>query len=144
MLRKCRDAIEKTLRKRGFTSPGSRRMVANQFLLVLAALAAGVLALPLTLWPISFALGTALACVNLWWMARSVHQSLERRFSMALALAYFGGFLFRFAGTGVVLYLLFARPLLPLPPFLAGLFSVVAWLMVTAFSRTAGNSCKET
>lgn len=115
----------------------------NQLLLTIAALCIGVLAFPLTLWPVSFALGAVLASINLWWMAKSVRWSVSQRFSPALALVYFGGFLLRFTGTGVLLYILLVRLSLPLVPLVAGLSSVVACLMITAFSRTAGNSCKE-
>lgn len=143
MLQKSRHAIEKILRNRGFTSPNSRRIMANQLLLTIAALGVGILAFPVTLWPVSFALGAVLATVNFWWMAKSVRWSVSQRFSPALALVYFGGFLLRFTGTGVLLYILLVQLSLPLVPHVAGLSSVVLCLMITAFSRTAGNSCKE-
>lgn len=143
MLHKSRHAIEKILRNRGFAPPESRRIMANQILLTLVALAAGALAWPLTLWPASFALGTALASANLWWMAKSIRWSLSQRFSPALALAYFGGFLFRYAGTGALIYLLLVTLSLPIVPLVAGLSSVVVCLTIIGLSRTAGNSCKE-
>lgn len=144
MLRKSRHAIEKILRNRGFTSPDSRRIMANQLMLAIAALGIGVLAFPLSIWPFGFALGALLATANLWWMAKSVTWSVSQRFSPVLVLMYFGGFLLRFAGTGVLLYILLVRCSFPLIPLVAGLSSLVVCLMITAFSRNAGNSCKET
>lgn len=143
MLRKGRHAIEKILRTRGFTSPESRRIMANQIVLALAALAIGVLTSRLTLWPLAFAVGAVLATTNLWQIAKSAHWSVAQRFTPVLALAYFGGFLLRFAGIGIAAYAVLVWLKFPLVPFLAGLFSVVGHLSLMGISRIAGNSCKE-
>lgn len=112
-------------------------------MLTIAALGVGVLAFPFSIWPFAFSLGALLATANLWWMAKSVTWSVSQRFSPTLVLVYFGGFLLRFTGTGVLLYILLIRCSLPLVPLIAGLSSVVLCLMMTAFFRNAGNSCKE-
>ena len=143
MLGKSRNAVEKQLRSKGFTSPESRRIMADQILLTALACGIGLLALPLTDWLLAFALGTVLATVNLWQIARFAHWSVKRQFSGRLALIGFGTFLFRFAGTGFVLYLLLVRARMPLLPLVAGLSSLVIWLSVMRFSRGAGHSCKE-
>lgn len=140
---KLRHALEKLLRNRGFTSPDSRRIIANQLLLTAASLAVGAGAAWFSLWPLAFGIGAALASANLWWIARGAQWCVAQQFSPALALVYFGSFLLRFAGTGLALYLLLAWLQFPLVPLLAGLFSVVVYLSVMGFSRIAGNSCKE-
>lgn len=143
MLRKIRDAIEKQLRKRGFTSPESRRILVDQIVLTAVACGVGLIALPLTDWLLAFGIGALLATINLWQIARFAHWSVTRQFSGKLALIGFGAFLFRFAGTGFVLYLLLVRADMPLIPVVAGLSSLVFWLSVMRFSRDAGHSCKE-
>lgn len=143
MLQKSRDTVERYLRNRGFTSPDSRRIVADQVLLTAAACIAGVLALPLTAWGLAFGLGTLLATINLWQIARFAHWSVTRQFSGRLALIGFMAFLFRFAGTGFVLYLLMVQARMPVIPLVAGLSSLVVWLSVMRFSRPSGHSCKE-
>ncbi len=140
MLRRCRHLIEKQLRNRGFTSPESRRILTDQIVLTLAACGFGILALPLTEWPLAFGLGALLATVNLWQIARFAHWSVTRRFSGKLALIGFCAFLFRFAGMGVVLYLLLVRVALPVVPLVAGLSSLVVWLSVLRLGRGAGQS----
>lgn len=141
MLRKIRDAIEKQLRSKGFTSPDSRRIMVDQILLTAAACGAGILAFPVTDWLLAFGLGALLATINLWQIARFAHWSITRQFSGKLALIGFGAFLFRFAGTGFVLYLLLVRAAMPPIPLVAGLSSLVVWLSVMRFSRSAGHSC---
>ncbi|SBV97502.1 putative ATP synthase I chain [uncultured delta proteobacterium] len=143
MLQKSRDTVERYLRNRGFTSPDSRRIVADQVLLTAAACIAGVLVLPLTAWGLAFGLGTLLATINLWQIARFAHWSVTRRFTGRLAVIGFCAFLFRFAGTGFVLYLLLIPARMPVIPLVAGLSSLVVWLSVMRFSRPAGHSCKE-
>ncbi|CAK7068785.1 MAG: hypothetical protein DELT_01780 [Desulfovibrio sp.] len=143
MLRKSRNALEKILRNRGFTSPDSRRIMANQLLVTFTALTIGVLAIPFSLWPLAFGLGAALATLNLWRLVKSVHWSVSQHFSPAIAVVYFGGFLLRFAGTGALLYLFLVPLALPLVPLLVGLSSVMVVLISMNVSRSAGNSCKE-
>lgn len=141
MLRKIRDGIEKQLRSKGFTSPDSRRIIAAQILLTAAACGVGVLAFPVTDWFLAFGLGALLATINLWQIARFAHWSVTRQFSGKLALIGFGAFLFRFSGTGFVLYFLLIRAAMPPIPLVTGLFSLVIWLSVMRFSRAAGHSC---
>lgn len=143
MLKKSRNAIEKRLRSKGFTSPESRRIMTDQILITAAACGFGLLAFPFTNWLLAFGFGTLLATVNLWQIARFAHWSVARRFSGKLALISFGAFLFRFAGMGFVLYLLLIRAAFPIIPVVAGLSSLVIWLSVMRFSRNAGHSCKE-
>ena len=140
MVRKSRHGIEKYLRAKGFTSPESRRIIADQILLTAAACALGLIAFPLTAWPLAFGLGTLIATVNLWQIARFAHWSVGRKFSGTLAFIGFGAYLFRFAGTGVILYLLLVRAAMPLLPLVAGLSSLVVWLSVMRFTRDAGHS----
>ena len=143
MLQKSRTTIERYLRNRGFTSPESRRIMVDQILLTAAACLMGAAALPLTDWPLAFGLGALLATINLWQIARFAHWSVTRQFSGKLACIGFAAFLFRFAGTGLVLYLLLIRAHMPVIPLVAGLSSLVVWLSVMRFSRGAGHSCKE-
>lgn len=140
MLEKIRLVVEKPLRNRGFTSPESRRIIANQILLTGASLLAGAAFFPLTAWPLAFGLGAAIAAVNLALLARSVHWSLARSFSPGLAMLCFGSFLVRFAGTGLAVYLLAVCAQMPLAPLIAGLSSVVVCLSIMGFSRIAGHS----
>ncbi|MCC8193643.1 MAG: ATP synthase subunit I [Deltaproteobacteria bacterium] len=114
--------------------------MAIQGMVTLAAWVAGIAALPLTDWGLAFALGTLLATINLWHIARFAHWSVTRRFTGKLAALAFFAFLFRFAGTGLVLYLLLIRASMPVIPLVAGLSSLVFWLSVARFSRYAGHS----
>ncbi|MDR3073932.1 MAG: ATP synthase subunit I [Deltaproteobacteria bacterium] len=143
MLRKSRTVIEKLLRDRGFTSPESRRIIASQILLAGASLLLGLLTFRATLWPLAFGIGACLAAVNLWWTARGAHWSVGHQFSAGLAVVYFGAFLLRFAGIGLAVYCLLVWARFPFIPLLAGLFSHLVCLLITGFSRNAGNSCKE-
>ena len=117
--------------------------MANQILLTMAALAVGVVTIRLTVWPFSFAVGTLLATVNLWWVARGAMWSVRQQFSAALVVVYFGAFLLRFAGTGGIVHLFLVPLRYPVIPLLAGLSSVVVCLSIMGISRSAGNSCKE-
>ena len=117
--------------------------MAGQILLTAGACLAGAAALPLTDWLFAFGLGALLATVNLWQIARFAHWSVTRQFSGKLAAIGFGAFLFRFVGTGFILYLLMVRAHMPVIPLVAGLSSLVVWLSVMRFSRSAGHSCKE-
>ncbi len=140
MLRKSRDAVEKLLRNRGFTSPESRRNMADQILLTAASCILGVLAIPMTDGHLAFGLGTLIATVDLWQISRCAHCSVGKKFSGRLALIGFGAYLFRFAGTGVVLYLLLVKAAMPLIPLVAGLSSLVVWLSFMRFAHNAGQS----
>lgn len=140
MLRKSHYFVEKILRAKGFTSPDSRRIMATQILLTGAALVLGMLFAGVTLWPLSFAMGTVIATINFWSLAQSVHRTIRHGYTNAYALAHFTGFLLRFAGTGGMLYLLAVRAALPVLPLLAGLFSVVIWLTILALFRTVRHS----
>ena len=137
MLQKCRNAIEKYLRNKGFTSPESRRIMVDQVMLTMLACAGGILLLPLTDWGLSFAFGAMLATVNLWQIARFAHWSVKRQFTGRLAALGFFAFLFRFVGTGFILYLLMVRAAMPIIPMVAGLSSLVVWLSVMRISRNA-------
>lgn len=117
--------------------------MAGQILLTAASLVLGAALYTVTAWPLAFGLGSVMATMNLWSLARSVHRTLGHSFSGARATAYFAGFLLRFAGTGVVLYLLLVRAALPIAPVLIGLSSAIIWLTILGVSRIAGNSCKE-
>jgi len=140
MLQKCRNTVERYLRARGFTSPESRRIVTDQVLLTVVAGILGLLLSPLTNWGMAFAFGTLLATVNLWQIARFAHWSVKRQFSGKLAIISFLAFLFRFAGTGFVLYVLLIQAAMPAIPLIVGLSSLVVWLSVMHFSRNAGHS----
>ena len=141
MLQKCRNTIEKYLRNKGFTSPESRRIMTDQIMLTIAACVVGILALPLTDWLLAFALGALLATINLWQIARFAHWSVTRQFTGKLAAIGFFAFLFRFAGTGFVLYLLMVRAAMPIIPMVIGLSSLVIWLSVMRISRNTGHFC---
>lgn len=142
MMRKSRHAVEKYLRGKGFTSPESRRIIADQILVAVASLVLGILFFRLSVWPLTFGTGAAIAAMNLWLVGRSAHWSVAQNFSAKLAWRYFGVFLLRFAGTGALLCLLLLWVRLPWAPLLAGLFSGIALLMTKGvLSRFAGNSC---
>lgn len=112
----------------------------DQILLTAAACVLALPAFPLTDWPLAFGLGAVLATLNLWQIARFAHWSVGKKFSGGLALIGFGAYVFRFAGTGVVLYFLLVRAAMPVIPLVAGLSSLVFWLSVMRFTRGAGQS----
>ncbi len=143
MVQKSRNTVERYLRNRGFTSPESRRIVTNYILFTAAAWCIGVLAFPVTIWGVAFALGMLLAAINLWQIARFAQWSVTRQFTGRLACISFFAFLFRFAGMGIVLYFLLIRAQMPVIPLIAGLSSLVVWLIVTHIFRPADHSCKE-
>lgn len=117
--------------------------MAGHVLFTAAACMVGVLALPVTIWGLAFGLGALLAAINLWQIARFAQWSVTRRFTGKLALIGFLAFLFRFAGMGIVLYLLLIQAKMPVIPLVAGLSSLVVWLSVMRFARAADHSCKE-
>jgi len=138
MLQKSRNFIEKLLRNKGFTSPESRRTIVDQILLTAVSCILGLLTFPLTDWPLAFGFGALIATVNLWQIARFAHWSMGKKFSGSLALIGFGAYLFRFAGTGIILYLLLVKAAMPLIPLVAGLSSLIVWLSVMRFARKTG------
>ena len=140
MIRPTRHGIEKYLRSRGFTSPESRRIIADQVVLAIASLFLGLVLLWYSTWPLAFGLGAAIAAMNLWLVGRSAHWSIVQNFSAKLAWRYFGVFMLRFAGTGAFILVLLLWMKLPWAPLLAGLFSGILVLMGKAVSRHAGNS----
>ncbi|GHV53243.1 hypothetical protein FACS1894206_03550 [Deltaproteobacteria bacterium] len=143
MLKKSLDLIKDYLRCRGFTSPEARRIMASQILLSALSLLIGGCGIVWSLWPLAFGIGATLATINLWWIARAAHWSVRQRFGTALVVIYFGAFLLRFAGTGLVFYLLLRHAHFPPVPLIVGLFSSLACLWIMGFSRKANDSCKE-
>jgi len=141
MLQTYRNTIEKYLRNKGFTSPESRRIIADQAMLTTVVCIVGILALPLTNWMLALAFGTLLATINLWQIARFAHWSVKRQFTGRLAAISFFAFLFRFAGTGFVLYFLMVRAAMPFIPMVIGLSSLIIWLSVMRISRNTGHFC---
>ena len=143
MLRTIRLEIEKRLRNRGIVSPDMRRVLSGQLLFTVAALVAGCLLLSVSVWPLAFGLGTLIAAVNLWCLARFVVRSVGRPYSPALGFVSFCTFLARFALTGIVLYLLLVRLHIPVVPLLAGLSTVVVGLAFRGAARLTGSTFKE-
>ncbi len=143
MLKKIRLAIEKRLRAGGIASPDMRRILSGQLLFAASALVIGLALAHFSTWPLAFALGSVLAALNLWWLARSVVRAVGQPYTPALAFMHLCGFLARFACAGGALYVLIVRLNTPLIPLLAGLSTVVAALAFRGAARIAGNSLKE-
>ncbi len=136
MLRKNRLAIEKLLRARGLASPPMRRALSGQILLAEIAVAAGLICLCFSAWPLAFGLGAAAATVNVLLLALSIVRALGRPYTPAAAAAHFCFFLARFALTGGIVYVLLIWLHLPVLPLLAGLSTVAVASAFRGFRAT--------
>lgn len=134
---------EQWLFARGFTAPLVRHLLRTQVFLAGGSLTAGLLLAPLTLWPLMFGCGAAIALYNFWYIARFAQANIRQRFSSLMAMRLVGGFSFRLLATGCVLFTLIVWLRAPVVPLLAGLTSLVAGIALWGFSRLPRKPVKE-
>ncbi len=138
-------SLEKKLLKRGFSSPGARRLVAFQILVAGVSLALGLATVSLGLWPLAFGVGACLIAANLWWLARSAERALQHSFSAGLAALGAVSFLLRFAAMALALFVAIVLAGLPVIPLLAGLSSAVIGISILGpagfFRQPAKEAC---
>jgi hypothetical protein len=143
MMRRIRLNIEKRLYVRGFSSPFVRALLAVQLMVAAVGLVGGLLVSWLTLWPLLFGLGAALATFNFWHTARFAQAQIRQEFGPAAGIKLFCGFTLRLCLTGVILFLLIVRLEQPVAPLLAGLTSTVAGIALWGFSKASRKPAKE-
>ena len=135
--------VERRLYNRGFSSPQVRSLLATQMLVTAAAAIPGVTLCWLTLWPLSFAVGAAIAGFSFWNIARFAQAAIHTPYSTALALRLFIGFSARLILISVVLFALIVWLRAPLAPLLIGLGSAMAGIVVWGLSRLSRKTVKE-
>ena len=143
MLAAVRQKIERHLYARGFSSAVVRHLLCTQIMITAAALGVGVPAALVSLWPLLFGTGAAIALFSLWHIARFAAVSIHQEFSVALGIRLFSGFTLRLLLTGVVLFTLIVWLRVPVVPLLAGLTTTVAGIAVWGLSRFSRKTVKE-
>lgn len=135
--------LESLLYKRGFDSPAVRQLLAIQSLVVLCGLFLGVTLAWLTLWPLAFGIGAAIAGFSLWHIARFAQANIRSQYSPALAARLFLGLNARLTLIAIVLFALIVWLKAPVAPLLIGLSSTVAVIVVWGISRLSRKAVKE-
>ncbi len=143
MLKKARQKIEHSLYARGFSAPVVRHLLCTQLLLAAFGLGFGAVTFWLTLWPLMFGIGAAIAAYNFWHIARFGQAHIASEFSLGLGLKLFTGFTIRLVLTGVVLFMLIVWLRAPVAPLVVGLTSTVAGIAAWGLSRIARKPVKE-
>lgn len=136
-----RQKIESRLYHFGFSSAVVRHLLCTQIMISGAALIAGLVFLPLTAWPLSFASGACIAAYSLWGVARFAQANVNQRFSALMGLKLFFSFTGRFLLIGAMLFALIVLLKTPIIPLVIGLTSMVAgiaaWGIFRFFRKTA-------
>jgi hypothetical protein len=143
ILAHIRHAIERRLYNMGFALPFARHLLCTQIIISGLALAAGVILLWYSLWPLAFGAGAAITTFSLWQISRSAQAFVHRQFSAALGLRLFIGFSARLFLIGIVLFALIVWLKVPLVPLLLGLTSTVASILLWGISRVSRKTVKE-
>lgn len=138
-----RYAIERRLHALGFVSPDIRRLLATQIMVTALALAVGFMFAWLSIWPLIFGVGAAIALFSLWQLARFAQANIRRQFSAALGLQLFFGLTGRLALIGVLLFFLIVLFRAPVIPLLAGLTSTIAAIVCWGLARLSRKTVKE-
>ena len=142
-LASIRQKIETRLYHLGFSSDVVRHLLCTQLLICGAGIGVGLALFWLTLWPLSFAAGAAIATFSLWHISRFAQTNIHYQYSPALGLKLFFGFTWRFLLIGVVLSLLIVWLRAPIIPLLIGLTSTVAGIAAWGISRYSRKTAKE-
>ncbi len=127
--------METALHKRGFVSAEIRRLLGVQILIAGAGLAVGLIAWPLTLWPLYFGIGATLSVGNFWHLARFGQAHIRREFSAALGIKLYIGFLAKLLITGLTLFVLIGLLDAPVVPPLVGLLTSVLVVLIWSVAR---------
>lgn len=143
LIASLRHKVESRLYRMGFSSPIVRHLLATQILISACALAVGGAFFPLTLWPLTFGMGAAVACFSLWHIARFAQANIQRQYSPAMAISLFLGLNLRLALIAIVLFALIVWLRAPVTPLLVGLGTTVAGIVVWGISRLSRKTVKE-
>lgn len=142
-LASTRQKIESRLYHLGFSSAIVRHLLCTQMLICGVAFFIGLCLFWLTLWPLIFAAGAAIATYSLWHIARFAQANIHYQFSPKLGLKLFFGFSGRFLLIGIVLSLLIVWLKVAVVPLLIGLTSTVAGIAAWGLSRYSRKTAKE-
>lgn len=135
--------IERYLYNRGFAAPLVRQLLATQIILTGTVLAVGLPLALVTLWPLAFAVGAAIATYSFWHIARFAQGCLYQNFSAALGIRLFLGFAARLVVIGIVLFGLIVWLGAPVAPLLLGLGSTIVSIAVWGLMRSFRKTVKE-
>ena len=138
-----RHKVESRLYQWGFASPVVRHLLATQILICVCALILGAALFWLSLWPLAFGIGAAVACFSLWHIARFAQANIQRQYSPLMAVSLFLGLNLRLALTAILLFALIVWLRAPLAPLLVGLGSSMAVIVVWGISRLSRKTVKE-
>jgi len=138
-----RYAVERRLYGMGFALPFVRYLLSIQIIVSGFALAAGIVLLWYSHWPLAFGAGAAIMTYSLWQISRTAQAFVQLQYSAALALRLFFGFSLRLLLIGIVFFVLIVQLKAPLAPLLLGLTSTVASILLWGISRLSRKTVKE-
>lgn len=98
------NAVDAKLYAKGFTTPEARTMIRNQCLTAFASLAVCVVLSRFWLWPISFALGAALAAWNFYGLAKFVQNIIFVKYEKSAIINLLVRFYGRMLATGLCIF----------------------------------------
>jgi hypothetical protein len=143
VFRKILQKTENILQARGFESEAARTLLGIQILAATAAMGVGLLALPLTIWPLAFGIGAGVAACSFWQLCRITQAFILQKFTRQLWLRLFLRFNLRLVLTGGVLFLAIISLSLPLLPLLVGLAISMICVMAWGVNRAVSKPIKE-
>jgi len=143
VLTHIRRTVERRLYAMGFSLPFARYLLCIQIIISGFALAAGIVLLWYSLWPLTFGIGAAIVTFSLWQITRSAQAFVHLQYSASLALRLYISFSARLLLIGIVLFVLIAWLKVPLAPLLLGLTSTVASILLWGISKNSRKIAKE-
>lgn len=138
----CRP-VESRLYKTGITLPTVRRLLSIQILVAGTALLVGAPLAGITLWPLLFGTGAAIAAFSLWQITRFAQAHLQQQFSLALGVRLLLGFTIKLAVLSIVLFVLIVQLGAPVVPLLLGLTTTVAGIAIWGIAGLSRKNVKE-
>lgn len=135
--------VEQHLYRRGFTAAPVRRLMAVQMIVAAVFVLAGLPLAFVSVWPLVFGIGAALAAWGFWSVARTAQAYIGREFTRQAAFRMFLNFNLRLCLTGVALFVLIVKLHAPLLPLVAGLTFAVASIVVWSVAQIAVKPIKE-
>ena len=142
-LKSINTRLESRLYARGFRRPELRQMVLSQFWMSAGITLLGILLLPLSSWLAFAAVGSILAGVNFYHLAKSMQDMVTMRFTSALLMAVLFRFLGRLLMSGLVLYICITLVNAPVVALLVGLTAAVGSIFVWGCAHILEHNGKE-
>lgn len=144
MMKKTAHGVETWLWRQGFHHPHIRAIAQAEILLSVVALLAGLAAVFVSIWPLTFALGLLVFTWNFYGLARFILRQTLTAYSSALLVVLLMRFSGRLLLTAVVLYVALIVYNAPVIALVCGLVAGMTVALVTyALTGLAGHNRKE-